>query len=63
MRGNPGKMRTRITPNADPFYAVYVSILNIEKSWKNLLVQVRQTYRKQQHQRYTVTLLIVQTSV
>ena len=26
MRGNPGKMRTRITPNTDSFYAVYLTV-------------------------------------
>ena len=29
MRGNPGKMQTRITPNMDTFYAVYISLLQL----------------------------------
>ena len=32
MRGNAGKMRTRITPNTDTFYAVFLNILKVVTS-------------------------------
>ena len=36
MRENAGKMQTRIIPNMDTFYAVYISLLQLEAYIKNV---------------------------
>ena len=39
MQENEGKMRTRITPNTDTFYAVYISYVNMLMIYLSPLVK------------------------